>query len=379
MRTSHTNIAQRRLRVGVTLYIRDDGQSLWENGIFQNCYFLLMLLNKSEIVDSCFVVNGGPAEPSGHSDLVSSAPAPIISLSDALENLDVIIELSAQLDPAWAALFRERGGRIVGMRVANDHVIDAERMIFNLPHALLMSGTKYDVIWTLPAFMATCASYYELGFRAPVRNMPHLWNAHFVDKAITQRGLTQGFQYQPGKKLWRVAILEPNICSVKTCHLPMLVCDLAHRNNSNFLANMRIYNGMKIKEHSSFIGFARSLELVKQGLATFEPRIPIFDLLPFHADVIVSHHWNNAQNYLYYEALYGGFPLVHNSDLIGGCGYYYDTFNCEDGALALQQAYLEHDSNLEEYRTKSKIFLDKLDPLNDINVFSYSHELLALF
>ena len=50
----------RRLKVGVTLFLREGGQTLWENGIFQNCYFLLMLLERSPLVEKCFIINGGP-------------------------------------------------------------------------------------------------------------------------------------------------------------------------------------------------------------------------------------------------------------------------------------------------------------------------------
>ncbi|MCZ8256258.1 MAG: DUF2827 family protein, partial [Polaromonas sp.] len=31
-----------RLRVGVSIYVRKGEQSLWENGIYQNCLFLVM-------------------------------------------------------------------------------------------------------------------------------------------------------------------------------------------------------------------------------------------------------------------------------------------------------------------------------------------------
>ena len=41
----------RRLKVGVTIFLRKGQQSLWENGIFQNCFFMVMLLNKSPLVE----------------------------------------------------------------------------------------------------------------------------------------------------------------------------------------------------------------------------------------------------------------------------------------------------------------------------------------
>ena len=35
-----------KLRVGVTIAIRDGGQSVWENGIFQNCILLVQMFKQ---------------------------------------------------------------------------------------------------------------------------------------------------------------------------------------------------------------------------------------------------------------------------------------------------------------------------------------------
>ena len=45
-----STIAPQRLRVGVTLYLRDDAQSIWENGAFQDVVFLVHLLRHSPLV-----------------------------------------------------------------------------------------------------------------------------------------------------------------------------------------------------------------------------------------------------------------------------------------------------------------------------------------
>ena len=86
----------------------------------------------------------------------------------------------------------------------------------------------------------------------------------------------------------------------------------------------------------------------------------------------MSHHWHNAQNYVYYEALYGGYPLIHNSDLLGGCGYRYDSFDSEDGGLAILQAHASHDAGLESYRANAVKLLAQLDPVNPANIASYT-------
>lgn len=55
--------AHAKLKVGVTLHIRNGTQSLWENGIFQNCLFLVMLLERAPHVDEVYLVHGGDGTP----------------------------------------------------------------------------------------------------------------------------------------------------------------------------------------------------------------------------------------------------------------------------------------------------------------------------
>ena len=368
-----------KLRVGVTLFIRSGQQSLWENGIFQNCYFLMQLLNRSPLVEKAYIINGGDGNPDEAKDFLALAPGPVIDYATALSDLDVVIELSAQLNPDWARQFHDKGGRIVGMRVANDYVIDLDRMIYKQTQATLISGIPYNVVWTLPAFEKTCRSYYEATLGAPVSVMQHLWSPMLLERGIAAARPGHVFGYRPGRARWRLAVLEPNICSVKTSHLAMLICDVAHRQNPHVIEYLRVYNAMTLKENAQFVLFARSLDLVRHGIATFEPRFPIFEVMTDQADAIVAHSWENEQNYLYYEALHGGYPLIHNSGMLDGCGYYYPGFNCAEGALALRQAHISHDATVDEYRRRAATFLARLDPESDRNVAAYSAELSALF
>ena len=369
----------KNLRVGVTLFIRDAQQSLWENGIFQNCFFLLTLLQKSPIVGRCCIVNGGPGDPGRASGLLEGNAFDVIGMSDALDALDVVIELSAQLDPAWGREFVARGGRIVAMHVANDFVIDAERMAYGLDPGSLMSGVPYHQVWTLPAFERTCAAYYRAGYRAPVRVMQHLWSPVLLERAVAAYGDGRRFGYVRGRSRWRIAVLEPNICSVKTCHLPLLATDSAHRMAPTAIELLRVFCTDRIRENPVFIAFAYATDLVRHGLATFEGRYPIADIMGPMADAIVSHHWENAQNYLYYEALHGGFPLIHNSGLLDDCGYRYADFDPEDGGRALIQALRQHDRNLESYKADARRLLDRLDPTASANIAAYSGAIAELF
>jgi Protein of unknown function (DUF2827) len=369
----------RHFSVGVTIFIRGGRQSLWENGIFQNCFFLVMLLRCSPAVQDVYLINGGDGKVEDATEFLAFAPAPVIDLDTARTSLDVVIELSAQLNADWTREFSSRGGRVVAMKVANDYFIDIERMMFDRPPGMLVADTPYTAIWTLPSFERSCAGYYEAALRAPVFAMQHLWSPVLLQRTIEKAETLVPFGYVAGRTHWRVAVFEPNICMVKTCHIPMLVADVAHRQDPNVIESLQVYNSIHLKEGSNFHSFANGLDLVRHGIATFEARHSTWEIMATRADAIVSHHWENAQNYLYYEALYGGYPLIHNSDLIGNCGYRYSSFDCHDGALALRGAHALHDMQLTEYRCVARDFLATLDPQLPTNVAQYTAAIVALF
>ena len=369
----------RQLKIGVSIFVRKGEQSLWENGIFQNCLFLTMLLRQLPSVAQVYLVaGGGDGSVSDAKRFIEEAPVQIIDMGQAASSLDVMIEMSAQLDREWVVRFRERGGKIVSMRVGNDYVIDIERMIFDKPNALLINGTPYDEIWTLPQYERTCMPYFHSAMRAPVRVVPHLWSPCVLERAAARLPEGMTFGYQPGRGHWRVGIFEPNICMVKTSYIPMLCCESAHRFNPDLLEHVWVCNTLKMKEHVGFSAFASSLDIVRHGLATFEGRFPIYQIMAEHVDAVVAHHWENAQNYVYYEALHGGYPLIHNSHLLSECGYRYHDFDCEEGGAALLRAFAGHDVNLDSYRRTAQTFLRTLDPADEHNVELYREAIDSL-
>ena len=369
----------RKLRVGVTIHIRDGHQSIWENGIFQNCVFLVQLFNLSPEVDKAVLVNGSGVKEVHPSMMFNEVGVEMIDLSTALETLDVVIEMSSQVPEDWLEKFRARGGRIAWMRCGNDFVIDIERAMYNKPHAGLSSAKKYDAVWTLPEYEKSCTDYFALTARAPVKIVPHLWTPEFFEKGM--KTLPQGvsFGYKPGHTRWRVCSFEPNICMVKTCVTPMLVCEEAYRRNPKLLEYFRVCNTLHLKENPALVRFANSLDIVKHGVTTFEGRFAIYEYMAHYGDCIISHHWENGQNYLYYEALYGGYPLIHNSEFIRDLGYFYPDFDCHAGADALVQAFETHDKNLANYKAKSVEFLQTLGINYKHNIKDYTKELLGLY
>lgn len=368
----------RRLVVGVSLFVRGAGQSLWENGIFQNCLLLILLLRQSPLVASAVMVNGGNQAVASNM-MLAELNVPLLSLDEAMRQCNVLIEMSAQLAPDWIAAFRQGGGKVVTMRVGNDYVIDIERAMFDKPPGFLFSGTSYDGVWTIPEFERSCLHYYRTGLRAPVTIVPHIWHPLLLEKAGSALDTGLSFGYRPGLPRWRIAILEPNICMVKTSVIPMLVVEEAYRATPNFLECVRVCNTLHMKEHPTFIHFANQLDIVSHGIATFEGRYATFEFMAMYGDAVVSHTWENAQNYLYYELLYGDYPLIHNSPFLGTAGYFYPDFDCGAGGRMLAKAFAGHDAHLDEYRERSKRVIDSVSIYNPANVAAYTNSIAALY
>jgi hypothetical protein len=379
MTTRKRPLQSRKIRIGVTISVRNGQQSLWENGIFQNCILLVKLFKGLPEVEESVLIHGAGVKEIPRGLLLEETGTGIVSLEQAMDTLDVVVEMSDQVPEAWAEKFRAKGGRFVAMKVGNEYFIDVERSIYNLPHAGLCSRKVYDVIWTLPQYEQCCADYFSLNTRAPVRIVPHLWSPVFLETGIAK--LQEGvlFGYVPGRKHWRVCVFEPNLCMVKTSVIPMLICEETYRKRPAFAEIFRFCNTHKAKENPAFVRFAQSLDIVKNGLSSFDGRFYFYEFMAHHGDCVVSHQWHNSQNYLYYETLYGGYPLIHNSPVIRDLGYFYPDFDNQAGGEVLLRAYETHDQHLEEYKTKARAFLETLDISYLPNIEAYRAEVLRLF
>ena len=364
-----------KLRAGVTLYVRKGTQSLWENGIYQNCLFLVQLLQASPVIEQVYLICGGDGDAEDRRRFVASAPCPLLDMAEAAEIVDLAFEMSAGLNKEWVARLRERGGKVISYYVGNDFVLDAERMVFDLPNAWLVPDSPRDAVWTLEEYRRTCAPYYQAAVRSPVAIMPHLWSPELFDRAAREAGLIDEVHYRPGERRWRIGVAEPNLSYVKTYLIPLLACECAHRADPNMLEHVWMFNTLPHLNKAPFSALANSLDLVQHGVASFEGRVPAYEVFAKLIDALVCHQWENAQNYIYYEALHCGFPLIHKSPLLGDCGYRYHDFDCEEAARALRQAYDRHDLELSHYRDNARAYIARLAPHYAGNVALYTEEI----
>ena len=378
--------ADRSLTVGLTFFIRPGNHSIWENGASQQCVFLLDLLKRCPSVGRVIAINGGDGDAPSAGMMLAGLNIEFKRIEEVIDDLDVLIESAAQVSAENVAKVQARGGKAVTYKFGNAFVIDVERIIHEKSSGSIFNGSKFDRVWTNAQHAPTCAGYWETCYRCPVEVLPHLWEPVFVDKTIVEMGTEAHFGYIAGSTKKRVSVFEPNINVVKTCVIPMLVCEEAYRAAPELLDSVYITNSNHITKHLSFQHFAKNLDIVKtqhadgKGLCSFEARYNMPMFLAKYTDIVVSHQWENGLNFAYYDALYGGYPLVHNSDLLpDGVGYKYNGFDTKQGGQVLLDVMRNHDANYEGYLYRSSEYLDTLRVSYPRNIELYDTALRSLF
>lgn len=367
------------MRIGISV-LTHAGQNIWENGMGQNVLFLARLLQRIEFVESVTLVDAG--DQSGMPPQVDLAAMGLAfgrarELTDAL---DVVIEMAGALDVQWLSYFRACGGRVVFHCVGQPFAALAEPIVFT-DKGHFSRPDRCDEVWLLPKD-ATFAPMMRTMHRCPVFEVPYLWSPQFLAQRVAEvEAAGHRFGYRPRtaeQPGFRVAIFEPNISVVKSSSVPMLICDGAYRADPASVTSMQVLNTLHIKDHPTMLYLANSLDIVRQHKAVFHGRNDFAGFMVQFADAVVSHQWQNDQNYSYLDALYGNYPLVHNSPWLRNAGYYYPDFDIAAGAAQLLQAVRGHDQQLDDYRDRALRVFESLDPHHPANVDGYAQRLLHL-
>lgn len=373
----------RKINVAISLLLSEKpGISIWSNGAVQHSVFLFNTLKNLPFVDNVWLGTYG-SEKLHSKWLMDDIQQSIAPMSDVIEETDLLIELSAMVPEHHIRVVRDRGGKYVTYKIGNDLILAMESMIFNAHSDWIPNPKRLhaDAVWTNAQFVNSCATFFEHIYKARPVCLPHLWSPFFLEKAIRSNLKSQlGWPYKAqfkksGKK---ISVFEPNISVVKTSTIPFLISASFYEKNKAAVENIYIYNGMKIKQNRAFKRLVMSTDAGSQRVASAEGRFNFADAMGQNSGVVVTNQWENALNYLYYEALYGGFGLVHNSPFLKDVGYYYEGFDVEDGVRALERAVFEHDENLEAYRENANAFLATVDPASEQVIAEYDREVRRL-
>ena len=358
--------------IGLTMHVKKDGDlGLFENGLKQNVHFLHQLFANSPNCKRAFLLNHGEAAPVVPKGYPIKAKD-VVYTADVVDQLDYVIGVGTAIDRNLVDQLHSRGAKIVGYKGGNGAVMNMEALASSGYHGgqpgvgseCYFDHTSFDAIWVTPQHMHTCRSWYETIYQAPVHEVPQVWSP-----ALLEASKAPGWGYKPGKRPWRVSILDPNNTVMKTSHWPMLVFERAFREAPERWASCMVCNSVQFVEDPAFKSFALAMTSAHArnaadtgSIMSFEPRAPTSQHMAAWTDAVITHQWENDLNYLYYDVLYGGYPLIHNSDALKDYGYYYESFDALDGVRALEAAYMTHDMRLATYRKHHAKLFNSLSP-----------------
>jgi hypothetical protein len=226
-------------------------------------------------------------------------------------------------------------------------------------------GSRVDEAWVIPSYHHAL-DYIETTRGVPAFIVPHLWSpeilcAHAQRSGIKETDLLYNLAAHTGKKI-EIIIMEPNIALFKNSWVPIIASDKLYKEHPELIEFVYAFN---YPGHNTSWSMADNCYLGSK-LRRFN-RLPVAEILSsFNTHdtipIFLSYQLYNSLNYLYYELLYYGYPLVHNSPDLDGCGYYYPEHNLSACVEQILHAYKNHNKNLGSYTEQGRKYLRRVDP-----------------
>ena len=376
------------MKIGITIQYKK-GDSLFTNGIRQNVMNLAKVLMNSNMSHDVWVINvinkeEVPIQYEWNTSEIKTLEYHALD-NQTLKSFDLIIVLAVVPPLKDMQLYRQLNpnGKIVSYKCGNNYLNLVEELMYNMnmPTSKEFGANIYDEIWHIPQQDFNNKYFYSTLYRTESILVPFVWDPMFVNNhANIFRSQGRVIEYTPKDGAKRVAMFEPNLSVMKNAIAPMLIVERLYHTNPELIDKMLVTNSTKLKENKEFVNFVkRGFDLFKDKKAFFDSRYPIVHYLSNYTDVVICHQWGNDLNYLYLDALYFGYPLVHNAKFIQDAGYFYSDFDYEQGAQELKKAIAEHDKNLEGYKKQNESALTRYLPTHKPMIEAYDKLIENLF
>jgi hypothetical protein len=220
----------------------------------------------------------------------------------------------------------------------------------------------YDEVWYIPQQDEVNKGFFKTLYRTNSFIVPFVWHNQYLLEALTdiEKGFQKGqfkkdYRYEIGKEKKRIGVMEPNINIVKFSLIPAMITEECYRGEigKKHIDKLMLTNSEKISKNKEFLAMVKTFDLYKDNKITAESRYQTAYILSQHIDVLVCHQILNPLNYLYLDAAYMGYPVLHNAPLCKDLGYYYENSDTVEGAKKLDYILSKHDENIDKYNERN--------------------------
>ncbi len=351
------------LKIGITIGLRDNKESIWTNGIKQNVLVLTRLLKNSAKNYKVTLLNTVEVDWTEKPNYLKGID--ICTFKDGFMDMDLIIVMGAQISNDDIKKFKASGNkRVISYKCGNNYVITMENILFKEddPGKLHQFEDSYDEVWYIPQQDEVNRGYFHTLYRTNALIVPFIWHNQYLLEALTdiEIGFKNGqfkkdYRYAIGKEKKRIGVMEPNLNIVKFALIPTMITEESYRGDigKKHIEKLMLTNSEKIGKNKEFLGMISTFDLYKDNKISSESRYQTAFILSQYIDVLVCHQILNPLNYIYLYAAYMGYPVLHNAPMCKDLGYYYEGSDTVDGAKKLDYILTEHDKNIEAYNEKN--------------------------
>jgi hypothetical protein len=326
--------------------------SIFTNGLFQNVYFIYLLLENMGY--NPILLFNEKSDPKNIPDFMKGIRVKLMD-EIAREPFPVFayIEIAMSISPNLRAIFKRLGAKIIKIYLGNILNIDIETPIFypamHFSHHVV---GEVDEVWTSPHYemhreYAGTLNHVPLSHS---RIAPYVWDPSFLTN-FGKRDVT----WKPSTEQV-ILIMEPNISFQKTSIVPLLIVEAYARLRPDWKCKVVVVNGQRLKDmpygNECFIN---RLDIYRKGWVDLVGRLDMRTAMEKYPSAIpICHHFNNEYNYMLFEYFYGGWPVIHNAESWSSAGYFYKEEDIGAGAQALDFAVRYHEETLDTAITQAK-------------------------
>jgi hypothetical protein len=331
--------------------------SIFTNGLFQNVYFIYLLLENIGY-NPILLFNERP-DPTKVPEFMKQIRVKLME-DIAREPFPVFafIEIAMSISPHLRAIFKRLGARVIKIYLGNILNIDIETPIF-YPQMHFSHHVVGDVdeVWTSPHYEMH-REYSATLNHVPLKPETSKIAAYVWDPAFLTNFGKREVMWKPKRpdESQVILIMEPNISFQKSSIVPLLIVEAYSRIRPDWKCKVVVINGQRIKDMPyGNECFLNRLDIYNKGLVELTGRLDMRTAMEKYPSAIpICHQYNNEYNYMLFEYFYGGWPVIHNAESWSSAGYFYKDEDIQVAVQALDFAVRYHEETFETAITQAK-------------------------
>lgn len=388
------------INVGIIVIVKPE-ESVWKNGILQNCVYFYNLLEKIPFINEVKFLQ------CSDEDMFKEKPFPLKdykyeflndnTIKKVKEEYRLLFSLGAIPPDNIVIDYKEnKHNKFVQYKGGNEFMNTIESILYGQylgwPNVKLKQH-KYtpipcDEVWIVPQQEHHNLSYSTIKHKADTRVVPFVWDSQFIDDAannlandeINNPGCSLDFHKKDFSNGWNWVSFEPNMSVLKNMVPIIYTCEYFWQTSDNRsnIDKFMMTNASGHMENESLKQMVYGLDIFKDKKITFESRYSTPYMLWRFGHAVISHQWGNALNYAYLDACHFGIPLVHNAHLCKDLGYYYEEWDLIGAAKLMEQVMNSHMKNV-GYRDHQRAILKRYTIENEMMIEQYDMLIRNLF